>query len=142
MSVLTDEKMEQFLFQLEKESQRNKCIGYLLLYTGLRITEIVEIELAHIDRLTAQLKVRGKGGKHREVPLRKDVLEQVQCYVRGERTASKHSTSETLLLSQRGPKLHRDAIRRGSNRQGSNLAFTSIHTCYVKRSVQDYFVME
>ena len=44
VSVLTDEKVEKFLFQLEKESQRNKTIGYLLLYTGLRVTEL---EVSH-----------------------------------------------------------------------------------------------
>ncbi|WP_251400766.1 hypothetical protein [Ureibacillus chungkukjangi] len=53
VSVLTDEQVEKFLFLLEKVSQRNKCIGYLLLYTGLRVTELVDLKLAHIDRLTA-----------------------------------------------------------------------------------------
>lgn len=123
VSILTDEQMEQFLFQLEKESGRNKTIGYLLLYTGLRVTELVEIELAHIDQLGAQLTVRGKGGKLREVPLRRDVLEQVQSYVRGERAASKHSASPKLLVSQRAPKLHRDAVRRWLEQTGERLGF-------------------
>jgi len=35
VSVLTDVQVEQFLFHLEKERQRNKLIGYLLLYTGI-----------------------------------------------------------------------------------------------------------
>lgn len=123
VSVLTDEQVEQFLFQLEKESQRNKTIGYLLLYTGLRVSELVEIELAHIDHLGAQLTVRGKGGKLREVPLRRDVLEQVQSYIRGERAASKHSASETLLLSQRASKMHRDGVRRWLEQVGEQLGF-------------------
>lgn len=123
VSILTDEQVERFLFHIEKESQRNKMIGYLLLYTGLRVTELVEIELAHIDHLGAQLMVRGKGGKVREVPLRRDVLEQVQCYVSGERAASKHITSKKLLVSQRAPKLHRDAVRRWLEQTGEQLGF-------------------
>ena len=123
VSVLTDEQVEQFLFYLEKETERNKAIGYLLLYTGLRVTELVEIELAHIDQLTAQLTVRGKGGKVREVPLRRDVLEHLQSYVRGERAASKHVASPKLLVSQRAPKLHRDAVRRWLEQTGERLGF-------------------
>lgn len=123
VSVLDDFQVDQFLFHLEKESQRNKCIGYLLLYTGVRVTELVEIELAHIDHLTAQLMVLGKGGKLREVPLRRDVLEQLQSYVKGERAASKHAASPKLLLSQRVPQMHRDAVRRWLEQTGEQLGF-------------------
>ena len=123
VSVLTDEQVERFLFQLEKESERNRTIGYLLLYTGVRVTELVEIELTHIDQLATQLTVRGKGGKLREVPLRRDVLEQVQRYIKGERAASKHTASPKLLLSQRAPKLHRDAVRRWLEQVGELLNF-------------------
>lgn len=80
--------------------------------TGARVTELVEIELAHIDYLTAQLMVLGKGGKLREVPFRRDVLDQLQSYFKGERAASKHAASPKLLLSQRAPQMHRDAVRR------------------------------
>lgn len=123
VSVLTDEQVEKFLFHLEKESERNKCIGYLLLYTGVRVTELVEIELAHVDQLTAQLTVRGKGGKLREVPLRRDVLEHLQNYVRGERAASKYAASPKLLVSQRAPRMHRDAVRRWLEQTGEGLGF-------------------
>ena len=60
VSVLDDEQVERFLFHLEKESQRNKVIGYLLLYTGVRVSELVNIRLSDIDQLTRNLKVRGK----------------------------------------------------------------------------------
>lgn len=123
VTVLDDFQVDQFLFHLEKESQRNKCIGYLLLYTGVRVTELVEIELAHIDQLAAQLTVLGKGGKLREVPLRRDVLEQLQNYVKGERAASKHVASSKLLLSQRAPQMHRDAVRRWLEQVGEKLGF-------------------
>ena len=81
VSVLNDFQVDQFLFHLEKESQRNKCIGYLLLYTGVRVSELVQIQISDIDRLTAQLTVRGKGGKYRQILLHKDVLEVIHAYL-------------------------------------------------------------
>lgn len=94
VSVLTDEQVEQFLFHLEKESQRNKCIGYLLLYTGVRVTELVDIQVVDIDRLAAQLNVKGKGGKYRQIPLRKDVLQVIEQYLQNERATNSKSINE------------------------------------------------
>ena len=120
VSVLTDFQVDQFLFYLEKESQRNKCIGYLLLYTGVRVSELVHIQISDIDRLTAQLTVRGKGGKYRQIPLRKDVLEVIDEYLRGER-GTKFPESPFLLVSQREERLHRDTVRRWLDQVGKEL---------------------
>lgn len=122
VSVLDDFQVDQFLFHLEKESQRNKCIGYLLLYTGVRVSELVQIQIGDIDRLTAQLTVRGKGGKYRQIPLRKDVLEVIHVYLQGERGAS-FPESPYLFVSQRAEKMHRDAVRRWLEITGENLGF-------------------
>ena len=52
-----------------------------LLYTGIRVTELVNIKLADIDNLTSSLTVRGKGGKVREISLRRqDVLQLIKQY--------------------------------------------------------------
>ena len=120
VSVLNDFQVDQFLFHLEKESQRNKCIGYLLLYTGVRVSELVQIQISDIDRLTAQLTVRGKGGKYRQIPLRKDVLEVIHAYLQGERGMG-FPESPYLLVSQRAEKMHRDAVRRWLEQVGETL---------------------
>jgi len=123
VSILTGAQVDQFLFHLEKESQRNKLIGYLSLYTGIRVSELVHIQLIDVDRLTGQLTVRGKGGKLRVIPLRKDVLEAMQQYIQDERASSKFSNSPSLLVSQRAEKMHRDAVRRLLESTGKDLGF-------------------
>lgn len=123
VSILHDEQVEQFLFQLEKESQRNQLIGYLLLYTGIRVSELVNSQLVDVDQLNATLKVRGKGGKLREVPLRQDVIEKFQLYLKGERGSSKFPESPSLLVSQRASNLHRDSVRRWLEQMGRQLGF-------------------
>ncbi|KZZ85053.1 tyrosine-type recombinase/integrase [Bacillus sp. SJS] len=114
VSALSEEEVERFLFFLEdraKVTQRNRLIGYLLLYTGLRVSELVSVKLMDIDNLTAVLTVKGKGGKIREISLRQDVLQLIKQYMQGERQQSNFADSEYLLVSQRSPKMHRDAVR-------------------------------
>lgn len=114
VTALSEEQVEKLLFYLEdhtKVSQRNKLIAYLLLYTGVRVSELVSIKLSDIDYLASTLTVRGKGGKIREISLRQDVVHLIRTYVKEERLKSKFKDSEYLLLSQRAPKVHRDAVR-------------------------------
>ncbi|MEQ2465136.1 tyrosine-type recombinase/integrase [Niallia hominis] len=114
VEALSDEQVEQLLFYVEngkKVSTRNKLIVYLLLYTGVRVSELVGIKIADIDFLTSQLTVIGKGGKRREIGLRQDVLQLVKDYIKAERSESNFSHSDYLLVSQRAEKMHRDAVR-------------------------------
>lgn len=114
VDALSEEQVEQLLFYVEnrnKVSTRNKLIVYLLLYTGVRVSELIGIKIADIDFLTNQLIVIGKGGKRREIGLRQDVLQLVREYMKEERSESVFSHSEYLLVSQRAEKMHRDAVR-------------------------------
>lgn len=114
VEALSDEQVEQLLFYVENRKKvctRNKLIVYLLLYTGVRVSELVSIKIADIDFLTSQLTVVGKGGKQREIGLRQDVLRLAREYMKEERTSSNFSFSDYLLVSQRSEKMHRDAVR-------------------------------
>lgn len=114
VDALTEEQVEKLLFYVEdrrKVTLRNKLIVYLLLYTGVRVSELVGIQIADIDFLTSTLKVTGKGGKRREIGLRQDVLHLIRQYMKEERSGSVFRDSPYLLLSQRAGKMHRDAVR-------------------------------
>lgn len=115
VTVLSDAEVDHLLFDLEHNpniSQRNRLLVYFLLYTGVRVSELVSIKITDIDYLTAILTVRGKGGKIREINLRQDLLSHLHQYLRGERQQSKFQDSVYLFVSQRSPYLHRDAVRR------------------------------
>jgi len=114
VDALSEEQVEKLLFYVEdrqKVTLRNKLIVYLLLYTGVRVSELVGIQIADIDFLTSTLKVTGKGGKRREIGLRRDVLYLIRQYMKEERSESVFRDSPYLLLSQRAGKMHRDAVR-------------------------------
>jgi integrase/recombinase XerD len=51
VEVLTDKQVERILFYIqndEKVSKRNRMIIFLLLYTGLRVSELCEIKIKNI----------------------------------------------------------------------------------------------
>jgi integrase/recombinase XerD len=115
VEILMDDEVERLLFRMQERitnSQRDRLLVILLLYTGLRVSEAVSVRLKDIDFLTLQLKVFGKGGKFREVPLRNEVIEATREYMEGERKASRFSGSDFLFVSQRSSKLDRDTVNK------------------------------
>lgn len=111
VEVFTEKQVERMLFYIQNEdkaSKRDKMIIFLLLYTGVRVSELCDIRVRNIDFLTSHLKVYGKGGKIREVPLKPEVVEAMKEYL-AERAGSQFSDTEYLILGQRGA-LKRDAI--------------------------------
>ncbi|QOV10427.1 tyrosine-type recombinase/integrase [Viridibacillus arvi] len=114
VTALSEEEVERFLFFLEdrkKVSYRNRLIGYLLLYTGVRVSELVSIQLDQITMMPPSIQIKGKGGKIREISLRKDVVTCMEEYIHKQRIKSKYSNSPYLLVSQRKEYMHRDAVR-------------------------------
>ena len=111
VEVYSDELVEKLMFHLEKSNNmRDKVVVQVLLLTGVRVSELCGIKIRDIDFLSHQLKVIGKGGKYREIPLKVELVEIVKQYLLV-RKQNKHNQSEYLLLGQRGA-LGRDAINR------------------------------
>ena len=113
IDVFSDEEVERILFYLEDSSRvsiRDKGVILILLYTGLRVSELVNLKVQDIDFLTSTLKVVGKGGKYREVPLKMEVSEGIKEYMEKERQAHKYSSSEYLFLTQRAGKMDKDTV--------------------------------
>ncbi len=136
VKALSEEQVEQLLFYVEnrnKVSIRNKLAMYLLLYTGVRVSELVGIKTSDIDFLTCQLTVIGKGGKRREIGLRQDVLQLVKDYMKEERSESNFSHSDYLLVSQRAEKMHRDAVRDWLTKVSKELGF-KLHPHLLRRT--------
>jgi integrase len=91
---------------------RDRAIVFVLLSTGLRREELVEVNLSQVEpnaptRLRTARRVRirgvkGKGGTERNVFLSKDAREALAEYLERERTKDARPTSEALFLSAAG----------------------------------------
>lgn len=86
-----------------RDPQRNKAILLILLDSGLRVSELVSLDLEHIrfENGTAMAKVLGKGQKERKVPLGKQAVKELKCYLNGRNSGSVFLTNNGGPLSVR-----------------------------------------
>lgn len=115
VTILSEDEINKLLSYVDsgKVSIRNRLIIYMLLYTGVRVSELVNIKRQNIDWQTSFITIDyGKGGVVREVPLKSEVLKLIEEYIDLERVSSPFSNSKYLLLSQRAGIMHRDAVNR------------------------------
>jgi site-specific recombinase XerD len=80
--------------------RRDYAILLLLARLGLRSSEVVLLELDDIDWNVGQLRVRGKGGQHTELPLSAEVGQAIADYLRRGRPAS---VSRRVFLRAKAP---------------------------------------
>ena len=119
VEVLTNEEIEKLLFYIQSEevTSRDSLIIILLLYTGLRVSELVNVKLRDIDLLSMNLTIPwSKGGKRREIPLKADVVDSIKEYLEGERRSSRFVESDFLILTNRSSRMDRDAINKLLNK--------------------------
>lgn len=124
VEILEDDEIEKLLFYIQSDevTARDRMIIYFLLYTGVRVSELVNIKLKDIDMLAMNLTIAwGKGGKRREVPLKSEVIEAVKEYLEGDRRDSKFADSENLILTNRSAKMDRDAVNKLISRMEKKL---------------------
>jgi site-specific recombinase XerD len=81
-------------------SVRDRAIAGLMLFSGLRSAEVRALAVADLDIALGWVRVQGKGGKERRVPVDREVCALVQSYVLSERP---ESDSRVLFLVAKGP---------------------------------------
>jgi len=69
----------------EWATARNRAILWVLLDTGIRVSELCELRLGDVDRELGRLLVRGNRTRERELPLSSQGLHQVLSYLDGHR---------------------------------------------------------
>ena len=92
---------------------RDRAMLELLYGAGLRISELVGLDVDDIDLEGGAVRVLGKGGKERDVPVGRFAREAVQAYLsRGRPTFASARTRGALFLNVRGGRLTRQSSAR------------------------------
>ena len=84
---------------------RDRAMLEVLYGAGLRVTELVALPLGALDSRAGVLRVLGKGGRERLVPLGEPALAAVDAYLEHGRPAllrSGHPGTDAMFLSRRG----------------------------------------
>ena len=91
---------------------RNRALVELVYSAGLRSAEAVGLDLGDVDFEQELVRVRGKGGKERIVPLGEEAAHVVARYLREARPALARGANDALFLSTRGRRLDTSTLRR------------------------------
>ncbi len=92
---------------------RDRAILELLYGAGLRISELVGLDVDDIDLEEGSVRVLGKGGKEREVPVGKMAREAVGAYLSRSRPEfASRASRAALFLNTRGGRLTRQSCAR------------------------------
>lgn len=93
------------------EGQRNKAIIEVLYGSGLRVSELTNLQLSKLYIDEGYMLVEGKGSKQRLVPLSNQAMKQIELW-RTDRNLLdiKKGNEDFVFLNRRGAKLTRDMI--------------------------------
>ncbi|MFO3702052.1 site-specific tyrosine recombinase XerD [Staphylococcus felis] len=112
--ILTVDEVTRLLEtpQLDKlNGYRDRTMLELLYATGMRVSELIHIEVEDINLMMGFVKVFGKGKKERIVPLGETVIEYLEYYIQNIRPKLlKKNVTHTLLLNVHGNPLSRQGV--------------------------------
>lgn len=94
------------------EGHRNKAILEVLYSCGLRVSEVVSLQMSDLYFNEGFIKARGKGNKERFVPISSDAIKWINLYIKHYRDALtiQKPYSDVLFLNRRGNKLSRNMV--------------------------------
>ena len=90
---------------------RDRAMLETMYASGLRVSELVELALNELDLTTGLVRVTGKGGKERIVPLGDEAMSRLGDYLKGARPSllGEHK-SGAVFLTRRGQPMTRQAF--------------------------------
>ncbi|MDC0198712.1 site-specific tyrosine recombinase XerD [Pseudomonadota bacterium] len=89
---------------------RDRAMIELMYATGVRISELINLEYSNIDLNRSLIKVMGKGGKERMIPFGDDAHSWLINYIEFRRKNNLSLNSRDFFISQQGKKITRQAF--------------------------------
>jgi integrase/recombinase XerC len=103
--------LDEIEFGLDFEGQRDKLIFELLYSTGIRLSELIEIELKDLDLFDNKLQVLGKKSKFRWIPIPNTLKALLLSFIQL-RAETFPIASDHLILTNKGEKAYPMFIQR------------------------------
>lgn len=90
-----------------KYAIRDRAVLELLYSSGLRVSELTGLDVEEIDLMSGMVRVTGKGGKERIVPVGRRAVEALQLYLE-ERGVD--AATGAIFLNSRGSRINRRSV--------------------------------
>ncbi|MBK4136969.1 tyrosine recombinase [Corynebacterium macginleyi] len=96
----------------EAHFQRDSAILELLYATGMRVAELVGLDIGDVDFERSTARVTGKGNKQRVVPFGAAATDALQQWIDGGRTALAREGTRAIFVGSRGARIDQRQVRR------------------------------
>ena len=115
-SFMNKDEIDRFLSAInnfefsDNTAYRNRLIIKIIIYTGIRVSEILNLKLKDIfnEKDVYMLQIRGKGNKPRVVMIKKDIIEhELQNWL-----TQRVCNSDILVCNQKGERLTQAYVSR------------------------------
>lgn len=108
---LTESEYLRFIQTIKEEAKpfykdRDLAIALMFLGTGIRVSELTELELTNINLEQSSIKVHRKGNKEQTIPLNNSVKRSLYAYL----NVRPKSNIETVFISRKKSKLQTNSV--------------------------------
>jgi integrase/recombinase XerC len=122
----SEDELNKVLHQLQYkegfEGIRDKLIIDLFYTTGIRRSELIGLQIQHVDIYGGTIKVIGKRNKERIIPILPVVMDQIKLYLSDRKTLEIILDVDYLFLLSNGNKLNQTFVYRLINDYFSNVS--------------------
>jgi len=105
---LHESEIDQSIHLIDSKSEagiRNRAILELFYGTGMRLSELVNLDLQDLDLPGGTVRVQGKGGKQRILPIGQTVFKTLRVYIEIRNHFSPVIENKALFLNPRGGRI-------------------------------------
>ena len=119
---------------------RDLCMFELMYSSGLRLAELASLNLDTVDLRGGEVRVLGKGGKERLLPVGRKAIAAIQAWLQ-HRAALASDGEAALFVSQRGERLSHRSIQARLSRWGiSRGADQKLHPHMLRHSFASHML--
>ena len=126
-----EEEMECTLDDAEKKKGFSGLRDFLILLmaydTGMRRSEIIGLKVGNVDLSRRCIRVFGKGGKWREIPIVTELMQDIECYLDA-RSRGVEGEHDMFFVTDKGKPLYANFVYRLVTKELES------HTSLAKRS--------
>jgi len=127
---LTQEEMAKLIDSVVLKNERglrDKAILETFYSSGMRISELVNLDITDVDFISGIVKVKGKGKKERLLPIGEKALEAIRGYLE-----KRNKDTDAVFLNKFGKRISSRAVR--------NIVSKYVHLAALKRGVSPHTI--
>ncbi len=143
VSTLSDEEIGAILntFSISPSDARNQTLFMILLDTGLRIGELVNLKMEDVHMDEGYLKVMGKGKKERIVPIGNNAQRALQRYLFRFRRKPTNPVTDNVFLSVSSKALTENSMKLMFSRLSKRSGVCRLHAHLCRHTFATRFLI-